>query len=59
MLPGFYFSFGKPVDLAEVDPKDKEGCPSQHAKLREVAISGWRGCMRGDLRQIKRRLARS
>jgi len=30
----FYFSFGKPVDLADVDPKDKEACEEIYAKLK-------------------------
>eukprot|EP00439_Symbiodinium_sp_Y106_P059597 s2651_g8.t1 len=30
----FYFSFGKPVDLAEVDPKDKDACEEIYAKLK-------------------------
>ncbi|CAJ1375669.1 unnamed protein product [Effrenium voratum] len=30
----FYYSFGAPVDLAEVDPKDKETCDAMYAKLK-------------------------
>jgi len=32
----FYFSFGQPVDLTEVDPKDKTACGNVYNKLREA-----------------------
>ncbi|CAJ1355897.1 unnamed protein product [Effrenium voratum] len=30
----FYFSFGKPVDLKDVDPKDREACASAYEGIR-------------------------
>lgn len=30
----FYFSFGAPVDLADVDPKDKDACEEVYQKLK-------------------------
>ena len=27
--PGFYYSFGEPVDLADLDSKDKDRCLDQ------------------------------
>merc|ERR1712061_516930 len=32
----FYFSFGKPVDLSDVNPKDREACDAVYAELRDT-----------------------
>lgn len=34
MSSGFYYSFGAPVDLADLDPKDKDACEHVYQKIR-------------------------
>lgn len=35
----FYYSFGEPVDLRDLDPKDRPGCDAAYAQLRS-AVEG-------------------